>query len=67
VAAQVSEVYGRSVTGDNVRTLLAQRLRPAGLLVGEDGSQPPLRRANPLLALQFKYSLTDPTRPPPGA
>jgi hypothetical protein len=37
VAAQVSEVYGRSVTGDNVRTLLAQRLRPAGLLVGEDG------------------------------
>jgi putative peptide zinc metalloprotease protein len=62
VAAQVSEVYGRSVTGDNVRTLLAQRLRPAGLLVGEDGSQPPLRRANPLLALQFKYTVIDPAR-----
>jgi putative peptide zinc metalloprotease protein len=62
VAARVSEAYGRHVTGDNVRTLLDQRLRPAGLLVGEDGSQPPQRRANPLLALRFKYTVTDPAR-----
>jgi putative peptide zinc metalloprotease protein len=62
VAARVSEAYGRHVTGDNVRTLLDQRLRPAGLLVGEDGSQPPLHKANPLLALRFKYTGTDPAR-----
>jgi putative peptide zinc metalloprotease protein len=62
VAAQVSEAYGRTVTADNIRTLINQRLRPAGLLVGEDGSQPPQRRANPLLALRFKFTVTDPAR-----
>src|SRR5690349_17082245 len=57
VATRVSEAYGRTVTADNVRTLLDQRLRPVGLLMHEDGSQPPLRRANPLLALRFKYTV----------
>jgi putative peptide zinc metalloprotease protein len=62
VAARVSEASGRHVTGENVRTLLDQRLRPAGLLAGEDGSQPPLHKANPLLVLRFKYAVSDPTR-----
>jgi putative peptide zinc metalloprotease protein len=62
VAARVSEDYGRTVTPDNVRTLVDGRLRPAGLLVRPDGSQPEVRRSDPLLGLRFRYAVTDPER-----
>jgi putative peptide zinc metalloprotease protein len=62
VAERVSAAAGRTVTADNVRTLVDGRLRPAGLMVAADGSQPELRKANPLLALRFKYAVTDPER-----
>ncbi|WP_211361837.1 hypothetical protein [Pseudonocardia cypriaca] len=62
VAARVSEGYGRTVTADNVRTLLDGRLRPAGLLVRPDGSQPEVRKSDPLLGLRFRYAVTDPER-----
>ncbi|WP_076264040.1 hypothetical protein [Intrasporangium flavum] len=62
VAEHVSAVQGRTVTGDNVRTLVDEQLRPLGLLAREDGSQPELKKSNPLLALRFKYAVTDPER-----
>src|SRR4051794_21152339 len=62
VGAAVSAAYGRTVTGANVRTLVEDRLRPAGLVLGADGSSPPLQKSNPLLALRFKYAVTDPDR-----
>ena len=62
IATSVSEGFGRTVTGDNVRTLVDSQLRPAGLVVGPDGTQPDVTKSSPLLALRFKYAVTDPER-----
>src|SRR6478672_5384968 len=62
VAERVSAAYGRTVTADNVRTLVDQQLRPMGLLARPDGTQPEVKKSNPLLALRFKYAVTDPER-----
>jgi putative peptide zinc metalloprotease protein len=62
VAARVSEGFGRTVTPDNVRTLVDRQLRPVGLLVRPDGSQPEVRKSDPLLGLRFRYAVTDPER-----
>lgn len=58
----VSAVQGRTVTGENVRTLVDEQLRPLGLLAREDDSQPELKKSDPLLALRFKYAVSDPDR-----
>jgi putative peptide zinc metalloprotease protein len=60
VGAAVSAAYGKRVTGANVLTLIEDRLRPAGLVSAADGSTPDASRSNPLLALRFKYAVTDP-------
>jgi putative peptide zinc metalloprotease protein len=62
VAERVSAAYGRTVTADNVRSLVDDQLRAHGLLARDDGSQPEVRRSNPLLGLRFKYAVTDPER-----
>ena len=62
IGSAVSDAFGRTVTGDNVRTLVEDRLRPAGLVVPPDGSQPQVQKSSPLLALRFKYAVTDPER-----
>ena len=62
VAEQVSAGYGTTVTADNVRTLVDDQLRPLGLLTKPDGSQPEVKKSNPLLALRFKYAVSDPER-----
>jgi putative peptide zinc metalloprotease protein len=61
VAAAVSESTDRTVSEDNVR-LLAEKLRPLGLLVQSDGSQPQVKKRAPLLGLRFRYVITDPER-----
>jgi putative peptide zinc metalloprotease protein len=62
LAEAVSEATGRTVNEDNIRHLVDKQLRPFGLLVQEDGSQPKTRKRNPLLALRFRYAVTDPDR-----
>ncbi len=62
IAASVSQGFGRTVTGENVRSLVDGQLRPAGLVVGADGAQPEVTKSSPLLALRFKYAVTDPER-----
>ncbi|MGN6299948.1 MAG: hypothetical protein ACTHN8_02530 [Angustibacter sp.] len=62
VAASVSATYGRTVSADNVRQLVDGKLRPLGLVARADGTQPELKRSNPLLALRMKYAVTDPER-----
>src|SRR4051794_7139125 len=62
VAERVSAAYGRTVTGDNIRSLVDSQLRPLGLLAKEDGSQPEVKKSNPLLALRFRYAVSDPER-----
>ena len=60
IADVVSQATGRLVTEDVVATLVDQQLRPLGLLRLRDGSTPPLKKANPLLGLKFKFSVTNP-------
>ena len=50
----------RAVTAENVQTL-CDRLRELGTLRLADGSEPQLRRSNPLLALRFRYVVSDPS------
>src|SRR4051794_32797577 len=60
IADQVSGHVGRRLTADQARLLVDDKLRPLGLLTGADGSQPAVRKANPLLAVKFKYVVSDP-------
>ena len=45
---------------DDVRQLVDSSLRPLGLLLRADGTEPEVRRSNPLLALRFRRVVTDP-------
>ncbi|MFD1214860.1 hypothetical protein ACFQ36_22800, partial [Arthrobacter sp. GCM10027362] len=62
VAEQAGRRLGRLVTAENVRTLIRQHLLPLGLLRLADGSQPHLKRADPLLGMRLRYTVTDPDR-----
>ena len=62
IAALVSSAVHRDVRGADVETLIAKQLRPLGVLTRPDGSQPEVRKANPLLALRFRYVVSNPER-----
>src|SRR3954468_19117512 len=62
IALAVSPVVHRQVAAEDVRTLIDKHLRPLGLLRLADGTQPRGRKANPLLALRFRYVVSDPSR-----
>lgn len=62
IAGQVSAASGRLVSADNVRTLIDSQLLPMGLLRLADGSQPEVKKADPLLGMRFRYTVTDPER-----
>ena len=60
VAAEVSASSGRLVRAEDVAQLADASLRPLGLLLRADGTEPELRRSDPLLALKFRHVVTDP-------
>ncbi|MGZ3143783.1 hypothetical protein ACVDFE_17660 [Lentzea chajnantorensis] len=60
IAAAVGPAIGRSVTAEDVRTLLETRLRPLGVLELPDGSQPVHRKAEPLLGLRLRRVISEP-------
>ena len=62
VAAEVSRRYGRTLDPDDALMLVRKKLQPLGLVTLADGSQPTVRKANPLLALRFRYVVSDPER-----
>lgn len=62
IAAHASAASGRLISADNVRTLMDSQLLPLGLLRLADGSQPEVRKADPLLGMRFRYTVTDPER-----
>jgi putative peptide zinc metalloprotease protein len=62
IAAQVSAGSDRSITGADARMLVDSKLRPLGLVCLADGSQPVVRKANPLLGLRFRWVVSDPGR-----
>ena len=60
LAEVLAERTGRSVTAENVRVLIEEKLEPLGLVCGPDGAAPPERTPTPLLALKWKVVVTDP-------
>jgi len=54
LARRVGDGIGRSLSADNVRFLVDERLRPLGVVTGSDGSEPPVKKADPLLGLKFR-------------
>ncbi|MCU1532984.1 MAG: hypothetical protein JWO49_2555, partial [Arthrobacter sp.] len=62
IAEHASASFGRLVSADNVRTLIDSQLLPLGLLRLADGSQPEVRKSDPLLGMRFRYTVTDPER-----
>ncbi|SDF09572.1 putative peptide zinc metalloprotease protein [Blastococcus aurantiacus] len=60
IAEAVSDSSGRLVAPDDVQQLVDSSLRPLGLLRRADGTEPELRRSDPLLALRFRRVVTDP-------
>ncbi|MCX6498913.1 MAG: hypothetical protein NTU93_08925 [Arthrobacter sp.] len=62
IADHAGSAFGKRVSAENVRTLIDTQLLPLGLLRLADGSQPEVRKANPLLGMRFRYSVTDPER-----
>ncbi len=62
IADAVSRKSGRAVSAANIETVVTAHLLPLGLLRLADGSQPELKRSNPLLQMRFRASMTDPER-----
>ena len=62
IADHASAAFGRLVSAENVRTLIDSQLLPLGLLRLADGSQPEVRKADPLLGMKLRYTVTDPER-----
>jgi putative peptide zinc metalloprotease protein len=60
VAEAVGAAVGRQVSAADVEMLCDGKLRTLGVLKKADGSDPEVRRSNPLLALRFKYVVSDP-------
>lgn len=60
IAERVSAAAGRLVTAEDARLLTESKLRPLGVLRLADGSEPVVQKANPLLALRFRYVVSDP-------
>ena len=60
VARIVSQETDRLVRADDVATLVDKQLLPLGLLRLADGSQPAVKRSDPLLGLKFRYVVSDP-------
>ena len=60
LADALGERTGKSVTAENVRVLIEEKLEPLGLVCGPDGAPPPERTPAPLLALKWKVVVTDP-------
>ncbi|WP_458781147.1 zinc metalloprotease [Arthrobacter sp. D3-16] len=62
IAQHATAGSGRLISADNVRTLMDSQLLPMGLLRLADGSEPEVKKADPLLGMRFRYTVTDPDR-----
>ena len=59
IAAAVSARIGKRASADNISFLVEEKLRPLGLLAEPDGSEPEIKKSNPLLALRFRVVLSN--------
>src|SRR5205085_2176355 len=57
IATALHQRLDRPVSADNVRYLVDEKLRPAGLVKHPDGRDPEVKKANPLLALRLRMQI----------
>ncbi len=57
IAKEVTGEFGRAVSADNIEFLVNNKLRPLGVLAAADGTSPKLKKATPMLALNFRTRL----------
>ena len=57
IAGAVSAEFGKTVSEDNVRALVEDKLRPLGVLAAADGTSPDVQPPDPLLGLKFRCTL----------
>jgi nucleoid-associated protein YgaU len=57
VAERVSREFGQELSPENVSYLIDNKLRPTGVVTSGETTEPPLQRANPLLALRLRVGL----------
>lgn len=55
----VAERTGRLIAEEDIHVLVEEKLRPLGLLQMPDGSEPLVRKANPLLALRLRAAISN--------
>src|SRR4051794_4359984 len=60
IARRVSESYGKTVSADNVRTLVDDKLRPLGVLADASGQSPDVQQGDPLLGLKLRREILRP-------
>ena len=60
IASIVSEKFGKVASAEDIRHLTEQKLRPLGVLREADGSEPEVKKSNPLLGLRFRFVVSDP-------
>jgi putative peptide zinc metalloprotease protein len=60
IADVVTERCSRVVAEDDVRYLVAEKLQPLGVLRRDDGTQPEVAKSNPLLALRWRFVVSNP-------
>jgi putative peptide zinc metalloprotease protein len=60
IAAVAGTEAGRTLHPDDVRMLVAEKLRPLGLVLGADGTAAAVKKSNPLLALRMRFVVSKP-------
>ena len=60
IAERVSGPFGKTVSADNVRTLVNDKLRPLGVLADAQGNSPDVPAADPLLGLKLRRQVLRP-------
>src|SRR5688572_26634163 len=60
IADSLSRAMQRGISEEMVAGLVDEHLRTLGLVKLADGSDPPLKRSNPLLGLKLKFAVTNP-------
>jgi len=62
IALAVSEKFGKRASAEDIRHLTEEKLRPLGVLREPDGSEPEVKKSNPLLGLRWRYVVSDPEK-----
>src|SRR4051794_14131492 len=60
IARLLSGTTDHELHADDIEMLVDEKLRPLGLVLGRDGTHPPLQRTNPLLALRARFVVSKP-------